>query len=566
MVRSMLFGLVVLALSGGPQDGAAAEAKGVRKDVPPAAETNWEARIESALEKKVKISLHETPLREFVSWLGETTGQLCLLNRRSLEDIGVAEDAPLTAEFPPISVRSALNLVLRDLGLTWTLRDGALVITSPEDEESRLQIEVFDVTDLVRPIPSDKPESSDPVDMIDLITSTVAPQSWDTVGGPGSIEAYRGGLVVSQTRDVREQIRELLSQYREAKQLAEEHTATAPPVPLVGGAAKRPAEAAIQLALDRDLPLEFDKTPLKDVAAHLQEACQIPVVLDVKALDEIGIDRAQPVTFRAARIQLRQGLSHILRELGLTYLVRDEALVITVPEEAEKKLVTAAYPVADLLGETAGCDEFGERQRPVGLDELTDLITTTVQPQSWDRVGGLGSIDGCDYIDVLVISNTPDALAEVTGMLMQLRQHLAQRRTAGLTKTDQPAGEATQVVVYLFAVPEAARQPSASAGEKAGGTQQPSGSGGFFALPLEQMGGGGPVWRGGAEGVRTVAISEKELASLIVQLVEPKSWETKREDVYVKPVPGRLIVRQTERVHGKIERFLSKLGVVYQKR
>lgn len=75
----------------------------------------------------------------------------------------------------------------------------------------------------------------------------------------------------------------------------------------------------------------------------------MPVVLDVKALDEIGIDRAQPVTFRAARIQLRQALNHILRESGLTYLVRDEVLVITVP------------------------------------------ITTTVQSQSWDRMGGPGS-------------------------------------------------------------------------------------------------------------------------------------------------------------------------------
>lgn len=118
---------------------------------------------------------------------------------------------------------------------------------------------MFGVTDLVRAIPSDKPESSDPVDMIELITSTVTPQSWDAVGGPGSIEAYRGGLVVSQTQDVQEQIRELLAQYREAKQLAEKHTARAPPIPLVGGFARRPAEAALQLALDRDLPLEFDK-------------------------------------------------------------------------------------------------------------------------------------------------------------------------------------------------------------------------------------------------------------------------------------------------------------------
>ncbi len=258
-------------------------------------------------------------------------------------------------------------------------------------------------------------------------------------------------------------------------------------------------------------------------------------------------------------------MKHILRELGLSYLIRDEALVITVPEEAESKTITAAYPVADLLGETGERNEFGERQRPVDLDELIDLITTTLEPTSWDRVGGPGSIDRCPHIDVLVVSNSQDTLAEVAEMLTKLRQHLAQRRAATVTKADQLEPEATQVVVYLFPTPEAARQPTTSTGEKAGGTQQPSGQGGgFFSLPLGQMGGGGPVWRGGAGGVSAV-IPEKELAALILEFVAPQSWGT-REDAYIKAVPGRLIVRQTERVHGKIEQFLSKLGVAYQKR
>jgi hypothetical protein len=100
MLRTVLLGLVVLGFSGGPRGAYAAEGQGTGKEAPRASGKNWETRIESALQKKVVVSLHETPLRQFVSWLGETTGELCLLDHRSLDDIGVAEEAPLTADLP----------------------------------------------------------------------------------------------------------------------------------------------------------------------------------------------------------------------------------------------------------------------------------------------------------------------------------------------------------------------------------------------------------------------------------------------------------------------------------
>lgn len=48
--------------------------------------------------------------------------------------------------------------------------------------------------------------------LIDLITTTVAPESWSNVGGPGTISFYPLGmqLVVNQTQDVQEQIQDLL--------------------------------------------------------------------------------------------------------------------------------------------------------------------------------------------------------------------------------------------------------------------------------------------------------------------------------------------------------------------
>ena len=41
----------------------------------------------------------------------------------------------------------------------------------------------------------------------------------------------------------------------------------------------------------------------------------------------------------------------MLREMNLTYVIQDEVLLITTPEEADSRLVTKVYPVAD-LGDT----------------------------------------------------------------------------------------------------------------------------------------------------------------------------------------------------------------------
>jgi general secretion pathway protein D len=57
--------------------------------------------------------------------------------------------------------------------------------------------------------------------LIELIETTIRPQSWDAVGGPGSIAPFMTNLtlVVSQTQDVQEDIVDLLEQLRRLQDL-----------------------------------------------------------------------------------------------------------------------------------------------------------------------------------------------------------------------------------------------------------------------------------------------------------------------------------------------------------
>ena len=57
--------------------------------------------------------------------------------------------------------------------------------------------------------------------LIELITSTIAPDTWDEVGGAGAIEPFpmNLSLVISQTQEVHEQITDLLDQLRRLQDL-----------------------------------------------------------------------------------------------------------------------------------------------------------------------------------------------------------------------------------------------------------------------------------------------------------------------------------------------------------
>jgi len=71
---------------------------------------------------------------------------------------------------------------------------------------------VYPVASLVLPAPDASLSESDFDTLIQLITSSIAPESWDFVGGPGSINGFPDAisLVVLQTPEVHERIAILL--------------------------------------------------------------------------------------------------------------------------------------------------------------------------------------------------------------------------------------------------------------------------------------------------------------------------------------------------------------------
>ncbi|HEX5471961.1 MAG TPA: hypothetical protein VFW73_08740, partial [Lacipirellulaceae bacterium] len=225
------------------------------------------------------------------------------LDPRGLSQEGVNSDTPVTINLSKeISLKSALNLILEPLHLSYVVSDEVLKVTSEQLRDGELLTETYNVADLVTPIPNFVPSSniglqgliqesmanagrsslgignstpsvlvndrkqklanspnnvlaqqlsSQPANanglsptptapigsgpggmgaaanadfdsLIDLITSTVATDTWaENGGGQAEIRPFPTNLslVISQTQAVHEQIADLLSQLRRLQDL-----------------------------------------------------------------------------------------------------------------------------------------------------------------------------------------------------------------------------------------------------------------------------------------------------------------------------------------------------------
>lgn len=112
---------------------------------------------------------------------------------------------------------------------------------------------------------------------------------------------------------------------------------------------ENPSERKILSELKKPTELDFVDTPLSEVVNYLRDRHQIEIQLDQKALQDVGVDTNTTITKSLRGISLRSALRLTLRDLDLTYVIKDEVLLITTPEQAGNDLVLKVYPVADLV-------------------------------------------------------------------------------------------------------------------------------------------------------------------------------------------------------------------------
>jgi hypothetical protein len=247
--------------------------------------TNLRNRVEAALERPIDVHFQETPFSEVVANIGASIDVDILIDESALTEYGVPLDEPtslvLNHSRPP--ARAVIELLLQRHGLEADLalvvRDGFAHVTSIDFNAQ--EVEVYNVRDLVTksmPTPmsmegaatyggeaggsapvrfvqalggfstggmSDmggggfaspllEPPAVEGIEgLLHVVRTTVAPSTWDLQGGPGTIAAFDGMIVVSNSSEVHRRVRALLEKLRDVGE-------TAAPKPAAGRGVRSP--------------------------------------------------------------------------------------------------------------------------------------------------------------------------------------------------------------------------------------------------------------------------------------------------------------------------------------
>ncbi len=416
---------ILLITSGGnaaPQDGREDPFGGPAEPVKPAVEklspaAERELKVQQALDKPFKMEFLETPLTAVQEYIETESGIRVQIDHYALRDAGIDRATPITLNLRNISLRNGLKFLLNEQRLTYLVDNGTLLITTQEDGQKNLETKCYPVRDLVTRKDAFGEESTDNDSLVELITGIVRGPSWDTVGGAGTVSAFAGTLIASQTAEIQEEVAQLLAVLRQARENPVAKNVY-DSILASGSRIERAAHQRIQAALDRKLDVAFDESPLKEAMDTLDEKTGVLFLIDQRSFREAGIDEASPVTFKQKGIVVRDALKEVLLPLKLTYVIRNEVVLITTLDEASKTMEVRVYPIGDLIHHP---DPLADDVKDEAVD-LIEVIERSCRPGSWDTVGGPGSIKCFSQPEALILSQSAEVHEEIAKLLSDLRK------------------------------------------------------------------------------------------------------------------------------------------------
>lgn len=208
--------------------------------------------------------------------------------------------------------------------------------------------------------------------------------------------------------------------------------------------------------------VDFHGTPLGDVLAWIGDVANVNMDVQWQALEQNFIDRNMPINLRLNdQVDLRVVLERTLAQLGTDastrpqYAVQDGILTISTREQLAASPVMHVYDIGDLLVDVPHFDnaptfdldkqierrqdknnglkaslfggddvekyDRGRDQREQLLERIRDILTTTIEPSSWQVNGGeVGSIQALN--SNLIITATAKNHRDISNLLSKLRE------------------------------------------------------------------------------------------------------------------------------------------------
>lgn len=332
------------------------------------------------------------------------------------------------------------------------------------DDEPDLVRQVFDARALAA-------SEGERESLAECVIGTVASSTWSDVGGPGTYEWRRGKLAVSNTADACHRVSKLLDVLGRVPAVGDRDAIKAPKTPRLDVAAFHDGEEDIEIVVYPVLDIlaaggRIDPSVRSVERAELVTEALIEAVTTIVApttwdavggkgsIHEYGPRGALVVSQSKAvhpRIEsLLAGLRKAPTAAETFKQIRGtRAIDVGTDDSNDAKQRIAIYPVADLVlrDETDAEGDF---------ESLIEVVTTSIIPETWDAVGGSGTVKEFATHNVLVISQTKEAHDVIEKLLAALRSIPVYSEATARAEPQSPVvvgthkcGDAEmQVVVY----------------------------------------------------------------------------------------------------------------------
>ncbi len=416
----------------------------------------------------------------------------------------------VTVHLKDVSATSALNLIAHDIGWTWYAEQGQVLLT--EEPTLPLVPQVYNVRDLVLAQPGAEPSADDNGDyqydpLGDIITGTLDfPLSGENAtAGTQDCSPFHGTFTIAQDQQLQTRVANLLGALRRAKNLKNYDATVSAGIPI-----STTDQTAIDKALEKPVDAKIVAANIDELADWLRNFTGAPVHVDAHAR-AAGFTSQLAEPLELPGTPLHQVLDVLLSDTPLSYVVRDEALVITTKNDAGESRSVRVYPIGDLI--------VGDADRD-GIDEeyarLLDVVTRTVEPDSWATLDKAKS--GNAYVGYLptarafVCDQTRGAHGQIADVLAKLRKAVGEQP---ITTAKTPA------------TPELDKDKKRPLSMK------------IYKLNTDLPG--------------------DDFVSVVHDLIEPKLWSG---EAYIHAVPGAIVVKQTPAMQRRVEKLLVQLGAI----
>lgn len=128
--------------------------------------------------------------------------------------------------------------------------------------------------------------------------------------------------------------------------------------------------------LAKKADFDFSQTPLPEVLQTFSSYHGIPTLLDQRSLEENGISTTTSISYSNRNISVGDALSELLWSNTLEWTIDHGVVVVMTRDSAENRMSTYVYRM-----------KGGANAIP-----FTESIKKSIDPGSWDSMGGLASI------------------------------------------------------------------------------------------------------------------------------------------------------------------------------